>query len=67
MAVLFLVNGGISPNIINLDPANYSVEVTDALGCSSISTATVSEPSIIQFDLVKSDPSCFDFEDGALK
>ena len=59
-------DGGISPDLIDLSSGLYSIEVTDALGCSSSTNIELSEPSLIEISMEKSNPTCFGFNDGKL-
>lgn len=38
-------NGAVTDNIINIPSGNYSVTVTDALGCKAVVNASVSQPA----------------------
>ena len=60
------LNGGISPEIINLGPANYSVEVSDALNCSTITSFEMSEPDAIEVDFEIVNPTCLSANDGSV-
>ena len=44
----------------------YEVTVTDANGCSVITSLSVTEPPIMQYDVVANDITCFGESDGAI-
>jgi len=53
-------NGGIGQSITGLSNGNYSVVVTDGLGCNAVATATIeSVPSIGTLILIDSEPTCY--------
>jgi hypothetical protein len=53
-------NTGINTLIINnLAQGNYAATVTDAIGCSKVINANVSQPSKINLQFVKQDVTCF--------
>jgi hypothetical protein len=41
-------NGAMSQNLTNLSTGNYTVTATDASGCTTVASATVSQPAAIQ-------------------
>lgn len=51
-------NGGTNQSINNLAPQNYTVQVTDANGCVSNSSATVGEPANIVLNIQTTDAEC---------
>ena len=61
------LDGGISPDIVNLSSGIYSVEVMDTYGCTSSMSYVMMEPSSISIEIEQNDPSCFGFNDGQLK
>ena len=58
------IDGGISPDVVNLSLGIYSVEVTDAFGCSSSTSFEMVEPSSIDIEIDPTNPSCFGANDG---
>ena len=70
--------GGISPftyfwntvpsqttsSISNLSPGNYSVIITDANGCTSQSSATITQPQVLSASVAKTNISCFGGSNG---
>jgi gliding motility-associated-like protein len=56
-------NGATNQTINNLAPQNYMVQVTDANGCVSTSTATVGEPDNIVLNIQTTDTDC-NFSNG---
>lgn len=58
------LDGGISPDIVNLSSGIYSVEVMDTYGCTSSMSYVMMEPSSISIEIEQNDPSCFGFNDG---
>ncbi len=60
-------NGSTTPSPTNLACGNYSVTLTDAVGCIKISTVTVDCPDSIQVvNLTVQPVSCFGLSDGSL-
>jgi len=53
-------------NISGIQPGNYTVEVTDAQGCSSEETFTVGEPNAIQIASTITNESCPGSSNGAI-
>lgn len=49
-------NGATTPNLINLPAGEYIVLITDSLGCKTIDTIIISEPSPITVSLVTVTP-----------
>jgi len=58
-------NGSNSALILNLAPGNYSVTVTDKFLCSSTASYTITEPTLIQPNLSKTDETLFQTNDGS--
>lgn len=60
-------NGQGTAQATNLCPGNYSVTITDGVGCDSVFTYTITEPDtlLVTIDLVI-DASCADAADGAI-
>lgn len=67
------VNGGTPPYIyqwsngngMGLCPGNYSVTITDAIGCTTSGTATITEPPALAVNTVFTNPSCSSCCDGS--
>ena len=58
-------NGATSQTITDLIPADYTVTVTDANGCTAIQTVTVNAfGCTLQIQVTTSDVSCFGEDDG---
>ncbi|MBL4658605.1 MAG: SprB repeat-containing protein, partial [Flavobacteriales bacterium] len=54
-------------DISNLGPGNYTVAITDALGCTQTVLFTVTEPAVLASSLGASlDVSCFGLADGSV-
>ena len=51
-------NGGASASINGLVANNYTVTVTDAMGCTSLANLTVTEPAILNASISGTDVSC---------
>ncbi|MFC2114225.1 gliding motility-associated C-terminal domain-containing protein [Bacteroidota bacterium] len=72
-----LVNGGTPPfsfswstgdttkGITNLGPGSYRLIVMDSLGCKDTAVAVITEPMPLVLNLVKTDISCFGFDNGS--
>ena len=65
-AAISSIDGGNSTSIVNLFPANYSVEVTNDEGCAFIASTSVTEPSPLEIDLNINDPVCNNGNDGSV-
>ncbi|MBI4648016.1 MAG: T9SS type A sorting domain-containing protein, partial [Bacteroidia bacterium] len=72
-AITFTATGGTAPysyapaQILNtLIAGNYTVTVTDTLGCQVIESADVTEPSLLTVSSVVTDVSCNGDNDGAI-
>lgn len=51
-------NGGTTATISNLNAGTYSVTVTDAQGCITVQSSTVSEPAILTTSITTTNPTC---------
>ncbi|MFN5346813.1 MAG: PKD domain-containing protein, partial [Bacteroidota bacterium] len=60
-------NGSTSSVISSLPTGNYSVTVTDANGCSDLTTWSVNEPQDLTSTITSSDVSCYGSTDGAIQ
>lgn len=59
-------NGSTSSFIGNLSGGTYNVTVTDANGCTRLSTVVLFEPPVLTNQASSTNASCFGFTDGAL-
>ena len=59
-------SGGSAPTASGLSVGTYTCTVTDALGCTSTATATITEPSQLQVVGSTLNPSCFASCDGMI-
>ncbi|MBA3704941.1 MAG: SprB repeat-containing protein, partial [Bacteroidetes bacterium] len=57
-------NGQTTPTASNLVPGIYSVNAKDATGCIVAKTVTITQPSILVANTVKTNPTCFGNSDG---
>lgn len=57
-------NGNTTNGIINVPANTYTLTVTDALGCTAFSGATVNEPAELIITPTITDASCYGYEDG---
>ena len=55
-----------SQNITNLLAGTYTVEISDALGCSKHQNIIISEPTDLEITYVKTDISCYGENDGSI-
>ena len=55
-----------SPTASNLLAGTYTVTITDDLGCSASTSATIEEPNEIQYIKNKINPTCFGYCDGQM-
>ncbi|MFZ5553513.1 MAG: gliding motility-associated C-terminal domain-containing protein [Bacteroidota bacterium] len=53
-----------TPTASNLAAGNYSVVITDAVGCTANTSVTINEPADIIINPGSTDPSCFSYCDG---
>jgi gliding motility-associated-like protein len=51
--------------LTNLAPGNYTVTVTDAIGCSDTATITITDPEVLNLELVKTVPGNCSLADGS--
>ncbi|HLP11117.1 MAG TPA: GEVED domain-containing protein, partial [Flavobacteriales bacterium] len=51
---------------ITVGAGTYNVIVTDAIGCTTTTTATVNEPAAISLTAVSTNPTCFGGSDGSI-
>ncbi len=61
---IFWNNFFISPTITNLAPGDYSVSVTDALGCNTTVSTIITEPAVLQLNTTASDETSVSANDG---
>jgi gliding motility-associated-like protein len=47
-----------TPNLTNLCPGNYCVNITDANGCDTLQCVTITQPPILSVGLVKTNVTC---------
>lgn len=59
-------NGGTTSTINNLSPGTYSVTVTDANNCTSTSSATITQPGVLNSSAASTNTSCNGACDGAV-
>lgn len=59
-------SGITTQNRSNLPPGTYTVTVTDAGGCSSSATATITQPSQLSGSITKTDVSCNGGNNGSI-
>jgi len=60
------LNGGTSPSIMNLSPANYTVEVTTANNCIFTASDNIIEPAALEILETIIEPSCYEQNDGII-
>lgn len=59
-------NGAITQNISGLPAGVYSVTFTDALGCDTVVTHTITSPPFYSVDTTLTQPTCAGGQDGGL-
>jgi hypothetical protein len=59
-------NGSTNQNLTGLAAGTYSVLVTDANGCTTTTTRTLTQPSAIAATAVSTDISCFGLSNGSI-
>lgn len=57
--------GATTPTISGKPAGNYTVTVTDSKGCSIVATYTITQPTVIAINIVKTDISCFGLSNGS--
>jgi gliding motility-associated-like protein len=60
-------NGGNTAQISGLLAGAYSATVTDANGCTGVSTVVLTEPTLLELSFVVNDLDCFGENDGAIQ
>ena len=60
-------NGSTGSSISSLPTGNYSLTVTDANGCTDLTTWSVNEPQDLTSTITSSDVSCYGSTDGAIQ
>ena len=60
-------NGATTKELKNVSAGSYSVTITDSFNCTSIHTATISQPNEpFTINFSKTDVSCFGFKNGSI-
>jgi gliding motility-associated-like protein len=59
-------NGSTSEDLSSLSAAVYNVTITDALGCTTTGSFTITDPPLLSLSGVTKDVSCFGAADGAI-
>lgn len=60
-------SNNVDKDISNLEAGNYTLTVTDALGCVEVFSAQeVTEPEPLSASFIPSDANCFESDDGAI-
>ncbi|MEO1260806.1 MAG: gliding motility-associated C-terminal domain-containing protein [Bacteroidota bacterium] len=59
-------NGNTQPTNTNLMAGDYTVSVTDNYGCEQINTINLTEPTVIEPDILFTDPNCDGLETGII-
>lgn len=59
-------NGGSTEDISNLTSGDYSVTVTDLYGCTSTTSVTISQPTLLTSTSTSFNPSCFGSNNGSI-
>ncbi|MBL7925815.1 MAG: T9SS type A sorting domain-containing protein [Bacteroidia bacterium] len=59
-------NGATSQDVNNLIPSNYTVSVTNVLGCTAMFGFTISEPAVLDGNKTKQNVSCNGGNDGSI-
>ncbi|PLX04541.1 MAG: hypothetical protein C0594_09085, partial [Marinilabiliales bacterium] len=59
-------DGQTNENASGLAAGTYSVTITDANGCTTVSSDIVTEPALLDITSVKQDASCFGATDGSI-
>jgi Secretion system C-terminal sorting domain/SprB repeat len=58
--------GASSQSISNLPPANYTVTVTDLMGCTDVASVSLTQPGILSNSLSSIPINCANGQDGAI-
>ena len=58
--------GAISQNLTNLGPGTYAVTITDANGCTTSTSQTITQPTVISLSGVVTNASCNPVENGTI-
>lgn len=59
-------NASTSEDLVNLSPGSYSVQISDAKGCSAVASAVITEPSPIAITYTSQNVSCIYGNNGAI-
>ena len=59
-------NGTTDDNISGIGAGNYSVTITDGLGCSLVLTIPVNEPNVLSLTPISTNVSCYGVFDGEI-
>ncbi len=60
-------NGRTNPNLLNVSAGTYTLTVTDAQGCTTITTQTLNEPAPLNIIWTTQNPTCFAQTDGFIE
>ncbi|HRO05689.1 MAG TPA: gliding motility-associated C-terminal domain-containing protein [Ferruginibacter sp.] len=66
----YAINGGTpqASNVFtNLAPGNYTISISDVLGCSGTNTATIEEGAVLTSTINAGNPQCADINDGTIE
>ncbi|MBI1287931.1 MAG: HYR domain-containing protein, partial [Flavobacteriales bacterium] len=59
-------NGATTEDLENVGPGSYNVSITDAHGCTTTASGTVTEPDTLSVTSVDVNPTCFEGNDGSI-
>jgi Zn-dependent metalloprotease len=59
-------SGESTASITGKSQGNYTVSVTDALGCSATAAFTISEPAVLSVQLQVTEPTCYGLNNGSV-